>query len=79
MDRRAVRGARHQTVEHVELAHQMALADAADRGIARHLAGILGAEGEQADARAAAGRGSRSLAAGMAGTDHQNVVHDPAP
>ena len=53
----------------------MTLADAADRRVARHLAGILGAEGEQADARAAASRGGRGLAAGMAGADHQNVVH----
>ena len=38
VDRGAVGGARHQSVEHVELADQMALADAADRRVARHLA-----------------------------------------
>ena len=75
MDRRAIRGTRHQPVEHVELANQMALADPADRRIARHLPDVLGAEGEQPDARAAPRRGSRSLAAGMAGADDQNVVH----
>ncbi len=78
MDRGAIGGARHQPVEHVELAHQMALADAADRRIARHLTYVFRAEREQANARAAASRGSRSLAAGMAGADHQNVVHDLA-
>ena len=52
VDRRAVGRARHQPVEHVELAHQMALADAADRRVARHLPGVLGAEGQQPDARA---------------------------
>ncbi len=75
MDRGAVGGARHQPVEHVELAHQMALANPADRRVARHLPDILGAEGQQADARAAPGRGSRSLAAGMAGADDEHVIH----
>ena len=75
MDRGAVGGARHQPVEHVELAHQMTLADAADRRIARHLAEILGAEGQQADARAAARRGGRRFAPGVAGADDQYVVH----
>jgi hypothetical protein len=42
------------------------------------LTGILGTESEQADARAAAGRGSRSLASGMAGADHQNIAHGSA-
>jgi hypothetical protein len=53
----------------------MALADPANRRIARHLACIFRTKSEQADARAAASRGSRSLASGMAGADHQNVVH----
>ena len=75
MDRRAVGGARHQPVEHVELAHQMALADPADRRVARHLPDILGAEGQQADARAAARRRGRGFASGMAGADDENVEH----
>ena len=78
MNRRAIRGPRHQAVEDVKLADEMALADAADRRIARHLPGILGAEGQKTDARAAAGRGSRGLAAGMAGANHQNIVHAAA-
>ncbi len=78
MDRRAVGGARHQPIEHVELADEVALADAADRRIARHLSRVFGAEGQQADARAAAGRGSRSFAAGMAGADDDDVKHRAA-
>ena len=38
LDAGGVRGARHDAVERVDLAHQMALAQAADRGIARHFA-----------------------------------------
>jgi hypothetical protein len=70
-----VGGQCHQPVEYVELAHEVAFANAANRRIARHLSNVLGAERQQADARATPGRGSRSLAPGMAGPDHQNVVH----
>jgi len=75
MDRCMVSSARHQSIEDVELAHEMTLADPADRRIARHLPGILGAKREQSDTRTASGRSSRSLASGMAGADYQNVVH----
>ena len=75
MDCGAVGGAGHQPVEHVELAHQMALADPADRRVARHLADILGAEADQADASAAARRRSRGLAAGMTAANDQDVKH----
>ncbi len=75
VDRGAIGGAGHQPVKHIELAHQVALANPADRRVARHLPGILEAEGEQADPRAATGRGSRSLASGMAGANHHYVVH----
>ena len=74
----SVRGAGHQTVEHVELAHQMTLADAADRRVARHLPGVLGTEREESDASATAGGGGRGLTTGMAGADHENVEHPPA-
>jgi hypothetical protein len=43
------------------------------------LPGILCTERDQADARAAAGRGSRSLASGVTGANGQNVVHLAAP
>ena len=75
VDRRSVRRARHQAVEHVELANEMPFPDPADRRVARHLPGVFGTESEQADARAAPRRGRRSLAPGMAGADHQNVMH----
>jgi hypothetical protein len=36
---------------------------------------VFGPEGQESDARTAAGRDGRSLTSGMAGADHQNVVH----
>jgi hypothetical protein len=78
MDRRTIGGARHQSVEYVELADQMSFADSANRGIARHLPNILGGEGEQPNAGATPRSGGRSFASGMAGADHQNVMHGPA-
>src|SRR6185369_3850981 len=75
MDRRPIRRTRHQPVEHIEFADQVALADPADRRVARHLAGVLGAERQQPDARAAPRGRRRSFASGMAGADHQDVVH----
>jgi hypothetical protein len=76
MDRRAIGRARHQPVEDVELADEMALAHASNRRIARHLSGILRTKGDQPHARPAPGRGCRSFTSGVAGTDHQNVVHE---
>ena len=75
MNRGSVGGPRHQSVENVELADQMTLADAADRRIARHLTKIFGSEGQQPDARAAPRRGSSRFTTGMAGTDDQDVKH----
>jgi hypothetical protein len=39
------------------------------------LSGVFGPKGQQSNARAPAGRRSRSLAPAMAGANHQNVVH----
>ena len=53
----------------------MALADPADRRVARHLANVLRAEARQAHARATTRRGRSRFAAGMTATNDQNVVH----
>jgi hypothetical protein len=42
------------------------------------LTNVFGTEGKQPNARAAPGSRSRSLAPGMAGADHQNVMHKAA-
>jgi hypothetical protein len=68
-------GSRHEPIENIELADQMALADTADRRIARHLADVLEAKSDEADARAAPRRRSRGFAAGMPSSNDQNVVH----
>jgi hypothetical protein len=73
-----VRRARHESVEHVELTHKVALADATDRGVTRHLANVFRPECDQADPRAAAGRSGSSLAPGVAGSDNENVEHRQA-
>ena len=78
VDRSPVRGPGHETVEDIELAHEMALADAANGRVARHLANIPGAKGQQADARAAPGRSGGGFAAGVAGTNHKDVEHGRA-
>ena len=75
VDRRSVRSAGHQAVKHVELANEVALAHPPDRGVARHLTGVLGTECQQANPRPAPRCRGRRLAPGMAGADDQNVEH----
>ena len=60
LDAGGVGGARHHAVERVDLAHQMAFAQAPDRRIARHFADRCEAMGdERRRGAAASGRGSR--------------------
>ena len=73
VDAGAVDGASHEAVEGVDLAHQLALAQAADGRVARHLADGLQAVGEQEGAGAEARRRRRRLAAGVAAPDHDDV------
>jgi hypothetical protein len=72
---RSIRGAGHEPVEHVQLAYQMALADAADRRVAAHLAYIVGAEADHPHARAAPRRGSGGLAASVSAPNDQHIEH----
>ena len=73
LDAGGVRGARHDPVQRVDLAHQMALADAADRRIAGHLADRRGAIGDERGRSAAARRSGRRLAARVSAADHDDV------
>ncbi len=82
LDAGRVRGARHHPAQRVDLAHQVALADAADGGIAAHRADGFDGVGEQQRSCAGAGGGERGFGAGMAATDHdhvmaEEVVHGP--
>ena len=64
----------HQAVERVDLADQMALAEPADRRIARHLADGRRLVGDERRARAHARGGRRRLAAGVAAADNDDIV-----
>ena len=74
LDARRIRDAAHQAVQRIDLAHQMALADAADGGIAGHLAQGFEGVGEQQGAGAKARRCRRRFAAGMTAADDDDVV-----
>ena len=69
LDSGLVDGERHLAAERVDLAHQMALADPADRRIARHLADMVEIEREHQRGNAHARRGQRGFDAGVTGTD----------
>src|SRR5262249_42552715 len=73
LDAALVRDAPHEAVERVDLANQVALAETADRWVARH-----GADGRepvrhQRGRRAHGGGRRRGLAAGMAAADDDHV------
>ena len=63
----------HLAAERVDLAHQVALADPADRRIARHLADMVEVEREHQGARAHPGGGERGFDTGVAGADDDYV------
>jgi hypothetical protein len=72
-----IRSAGDQPVESIDLAHQVALAEAANRGVARHRADRAAREADQGDRRSHARRRSRGLATGMpsANDDDVEVAH----
>ncbi|GBQ92297.1 hypothetical protein AA23498_1414 [Acetobacter nitrogenifigens DSM 23921 = NBRC 105050] len=82
MDTRLIGRTRHQAVERVDFAYQMALADTADGRIAGHNAYRLPAVGEQERGCAATRRRRRRLTPGMSPTDDYDVeplVHHVVP
>ena len=64
---------RHRAAERIDLLDQVALPDAADRRVARHLAERLDAVREQQRRAAHSCRGERGLGPGMAATDDDDV------
>src|SRR5690606_26263139 len=81
LDAGLVGGERHRAAKRVDLAHEVALADPADRRVAGHLAERLDAAREQQRGRAGARGGERGLRAGMAAADddHRETlleIHD---
>jgi hypothetical protein len=63
----------HDAAERVDLAHEVALGDPADRGIAGHLRDQIPVHREQACLQSHTRGGHGSLAAGMTRADHDNV------
>jgi hypothetical protein len=67
-------GLGHRPAQRVDLAHQVTLADPADRRVAAHLADGFDVVGQQQRARTAACRRQGGLGPGVAAADHDHVV-----
>ncbi|MGY4449064.1 hypothetical protein ACVWZR_003724 [Bradyrhizobium sp. i1.3.1] len=63
----------HQTIQRVDLADQMALAEAADGGVAGHRADRGETVRHQSGRRTHPGGSSRGFTAGMAAANHDDV------
>ena len=86
LDAGQVRSPGHGAVQGVYLPHQMAFADAADGGVAGHLAYGLDALGQQQSVGAGARRGQGGLTTGVAAADDDDIkgfrmlhAHQPKP
>jgi hypothetical protein len=73
LDAAFVGGQRHRAAQGVHFLDQVALADAAYRGVAAHLAQGLDVVRQQQSLAAHAGRSQGGLGAGMAAADHDHV------
>src|SRR5205807_368434 len=73
LDPGLVGDAAHQAIERIDLTHQMTLAEAADRRVARHRPDRRESVGHQRDLGAHPGGGGSSFAAGVATTDHDDI------
>ena len=80
LDAGGVGDAAHQAVERIDLAHQVALAEPADRRVAAHLADGRELVGDQRRRHAEARGGRRRLAAGVsaANNDDAEIGHGGA-
>jgi len=74
LDAGGVGRARHDPAQRVDLAHQVALADAADRRVAAHRTDGFDVVGQQQRARAGARGGQRGLGAGVAAAHDDHVM-----
>ena len=74
LDPGAVDRPAHDAVERIDLAHQMPLAEPADRRVARHLPNRRPLVRQQQRARPDPSRRRRRLAPGMPAADHDDVI-----
>jgi hypothetical protein len=79
VDRTGIGGTGNDAIEGVDLAHEMALAQSANRRVAAHRADLVGIETDQRRARACRAASGR-LDAGVTAADHNDVegMHAPA-
>ena len=73
LDAGRIRDPSHQAIEGIDLAHEVTLAEAADRGVAGHRADRPRIMRQQRGARAAPRGGGGRLDAGMTATDHDHI------
>ena len=73
LDAGFVGGRRHRTTQRIDLAYQMALADAADRRIAAHRPERVEVVRQQQRVRTRPRRGKRSFGAGVAAADDDDI------
>ena len=74
LDAHCVGDLAHDPAKCIHFPHQMALGDASDRGVARHLCNEIQVETEQCCPQAHARCGHGRFASGVAGTHNYNVV-----
>ena len=79
VDHRFVGGAGHRAAERVDLADELRLARPADRWIARHRSDLVERHRDQGGRSAELGGGQRRLAAGVTGSDDDDVVASHLP
>jgi hypothetical protein len=73
MDARKVRSPAHQSIERVDLPHQVAFADATDRRIARHFSDLVPPVREQQHTCTNPSSRCRRLTSGMPAADYHDV------
>ena len=74
LHRRPIGDDPHQTAEGIQLAHDLPLGYAPHSGVARHLGDLVEIHGDEEGTGAEQGSRMGRLTAGMAGTDHDNVI-----
>ena len=74
MDPGGVRGSAHDAVQCVDLAHQMALADPANRGIARHFPDGVQSVRQQQGARTHTGGGGGGFTPRVSAANHDHII-----
>ena len=75
LDAGTVYGAAHETVQRVDLAHQLALGQPADGRVAGHFPDVFRVMGNQEGAGSHAGRRRRRFTPGVAAPHHDNICN----